>query len=71
VLSKENGGALQELLGLPAQVIPLALVPSVSAEHLPPANRFNASRVHRDAGDPRTGAGSLRIPALLRLVAPR
>ena len=39
----------RELLGLPAQVIPLALVPiGFPAERLPPANRFNPSRVHRD-----------------------
>ena len=46
---EERVARFQELLGLPAQVIPLALVPlGFPAEHLPPANRFNASRVHRD-----------------------
>ena len=45
---EERVARFQELLGLPAQVIPLALVPLGSpAEHFLPANRFNASRVHR------------------------
>ena len=50
VYPKEDRVArFQELLGLPAQVIPLALVPlGFPAEHLPSANRFNAARVHRD-----------------------
>jgi nitroreductase len=46
---QERVARFQRLLGLPTQVIPLALVPiGIPAEHLPPANRFNASRVHRD-----------------------
>jgi nitroreductase len=46
---EERVARFQELLGLPAQVIPLALVPiGFPAEHLPSASRFNASRVHRD-----------------------
>jgi nitroreductase len=46
---EERVARFQDLLGLPAQVIPLALVPlGFPAEHLPPANRYNASRVHRD-----------------------
>jgi len=46
---QERVARFQKLLGLPAHVIPLALVPiGIPAEHLPPANRFNASRVHRD-----------------------
>jgi hypothetical protein len=40
---------LQKLLGLPAEVIPLAVVPiGHPAERVPPANRYDASRVHRD-----------------------
>jgi len=40
---------LQQLLGLPAEVIPLAVVPiGYPAERVPPANRYDASRVHRD-----------------------
>jgi len=40
---------LQQLLGLPAEVIPLAVVPiGHPAERVPPANRYDASRVHRD-----------------------
>jgi nitroreductase len=40
---------LQKLLGLPAHVIPLALVPiGYPAEHVPPADRYDASRVHHD-----------------------
>ena len=40
---------LQKLLALPAEVIPLAVVPfGHPAERLPPANRYDAARVHRD-----------------------
>ncbi|OGB96440.1 MAG: NADH dehydrogenase [candidate division NC10 bacterium RBG_16_65_8] len=40
---------LQKLLGLPAHVIPLALVPmGFPAERVPPVTRFDPSRVHRD-----------------------
>jgi nitroreductase len=40
---------LQQLLGLPAEVIPLAVVPiGHPAERIPPATRYDASRVHRD-----------------------
>jgi nitroreductase len=40
---------LQQLLGLPAEVIPLAVVPiGHPTERVPPANRYDASRVHRD-----------------------
>jgi nitroreductase len=46
---EDRVGRFQTLLKLPAQVIPLALVPvGFPAEHLPAANRFNLSRVHRD-----------------------
>ena len=39
----------QKLLGLPNQVIPLALVPvGIPAERVPPANRFDPARVHRN-----------------------
>ena len=40
---------LQQLLALPAQVVPLALVPlGLPAERVPPANRFDPARVHRN-----------------------
>ena len=40
---------LQKLLGLPNQVIPLALIPvGIPAERVPPANRFDPARVHRN-----------------------
>jgi nitroreductase len=40
---------LQELLGLPPQVIPLALIPlGIPAERIPPARRYDPSRIHRD-----------------------
>lgn len=40
---------LQALLGLPEHVIPLALVPmGYPAERVPPATRFDPSRVHRN-----------------------
>ncbi|MTV48789.1 nitroreductase family protein [Heliobacillus mobilis] len=41
--------ALRDLLGIPEQVIPLALIPlGYPAEQLPPANRFNPKRIHKD-----------------------
>jgi nitroreductase len=40
---------LQQLLALPAQVVPLALVPlGPPAERVPPANRFDPARIHRN-----------------------
>lgn len=40
---------LQKLLALPTQVIPLALIPmGFPAERVPPANRFDRSRIHHD-----------------------
>ncbi len=40
---------LQRLLGLPPQVVPLALVPlGMPAERVPPANRFDPARIHRN-----------------------
>jgi nitroreductase len=40
---------LQQLLALPAQVVPLALVPlGLPAERVPPANRFDPARIHRN-----------------------
>ncbi|MBC9784652.1 nitroreductase family protein [Heliobacterium chlorum] len=41
--------ALRDLLGIPEQVIPLALIPvGYPAEQLPPANRFNPERIHNN-----------------------
>ena len=46
---EERVQRLQTLLGLPAHVIPLALVPmGFPAERVPPATRFDSSRVHRN-----------------------
>ncbi len=46
---EERVQRLQKLLGLPPHVIPLALVPmGFPAERVPPATRFDPSRVHRD-----------------------
>ena len=40
---------LRKLLGLPEHVVPMALVAiGHPAEHLPPAERYNAARVHRN-----------------------
>ncbi len=40
---------LQQLLALPAQVVPLAVVPvGVPAERVAAANRFDAARIHRN-----------------------
>ena len=40
---------LQKLLALPTQVIPLAVVPvGTPAERVPAANRFDATRIHRN-----------------------
>jgi nitroreductase len=40
---------LQQLLALPTQVVPLALVPvGIPAERVPAANRFDAMRIHRN-----------------------
>lgn len=46
---KEREQGLQKLLHLPEHVIPFAIV-SIGhpAEHLPPANRYDPSRVHRN-----------------------
>ena len=41
--------AMRKLLGLPTQVVPLALVPlGYPAQAIPPENRFNACRIHRE-----------------------
>jgi nitroreductase len=40
---------LQALLGLPPPVVPLALIPlGIPAERIPPARRYDPSRIHRD-----------------------
>lgn len=40
---------LQQLLALPTQVVPLAVVPvGIPAERVPAANRFDATRIHRN-----------------------
>ncbi len=46
---EERVQRIQGLLGLPAHVIPLALIPlGIPRERVPPANRFDPSRIHRD-----------------------
>jgi nitroreductase len=46
---EERVQRLQKLLGLPAHVIPLALIPmGFPAERVPPEERFHPSRVHRN-----------------------
>jgi nitroreductase len=46
---EERVKRLQKLLGLPDQVIPLALIPmGFPAEQVPPAHRFDPSRIHRN-----------------------
>ena len=46
---EERVKPLQKLLELPTQVIPLALVPvGIPAERVPPANRFDPARIHRN-----------------------
>ena len=46
---EERVKRLQKLLELPTQVIPLALIPlGFPAERVPPANRFDPARIHRN-----------------------
>jgi nitroreductase len=46
---EERVKRLQKLLELPTPVIPLALIPlGFPAERVPPANRFDPSRIHRN-----------------------
>ncbi len=46
---EERVTRLQKLLGLPDQVIPLALIPmGFPAEQVPPARRFDPTRIHRN-----------------------
>ncbi len=46
---QERVEPMRKLLGLPDQVIPLALVPlGHPAQPIPPENRFNARRIHRE-----------------------
>jgi nitroreductase len=46
---EERVKATQKLLGLPEHVIPLCLIAiGYPAEKKPPANRYNASRIHRN-----------------------
>jgi nitroreductase len=52
---EERVAGFRELLGLPPEVIPLALVPvGWPAEEKPPAERFDERRVHYDRWE-RTG----------------
>lgn len=44
---EDRVNGLKKLLNIPENVIPLSLIPvGHPAEHKPPANRFNSSRVH-------------------------
>jgi nitroreductase len=46
---EERVKRLQALLGLPSQVIPLALIPlGMPAERIPATRRFDPSRIHHD-----------------------
>jgi len=46
----ERVNGMRKLLKLPDHVIPLAVIPiGYPEEHKPPANRFNASRIHNDS----------------------
>jgi nitroreductase len=45
----DRTAAMQKLLGLPEQVIPLALIPlGHPAQPVPPEDRFKAGRIHRE-----------------------
>lgn len=49
---EERVSGLQKLLGLPGHIIPLSLIAvGHPAEHKPPANRFDPSRVYLDRWD--------------------
>lgn len=46
---KERVEILRKLLGMPDHVVPLSLVPiGYPAEYKPPANRYDATRIHYD-----------------------
>ncbi len=46
---QERVDGLRQLLGVPEQVVPFALIPvGYPAEHKPPAQRYLAERVHRE-----------------------
>lgn len=46
---EDRVAGMRKLLGLPEHIIPLALVPvGYPAEHPGPADRFDATRVHKD-----------------------
>jgi len=46
----ERVNGIQKLLKLPDHVIPLVVIPiGYPDEHKPPANRFNASRIHHNS----------------------
>jgi nitroreductase len=46
---EDRVAGLQRLLGLPAPVIPLALIPlGYPAESIPPEDRFDPDRIHRE-----------------------
>ncbi len=47
--AEETVQAMRRLLGLPEEIVPLALVPvGHPAEHKPPAERYDPARVHYD-----------------------
>jgi nitroreductase len=51
--NQERVSRLRRLLALPAHIVPLALVPvGYPAERVPPADRYDPSRVHRNRWSP-------------------
>jgi nitroreductase len=46
---EDRVAGIRKLLGLPEQIVPLSLIPiGYKGEEKPPANRYDASRVHHN-----------------------